>query len=89
MILRATGGLWFRYFRVLIVKAFSCVHFLVAGCLRAGQTLDYDEAVEKSLKNAPDITMAELDIRISGRSEKEQYLFYYPTISARWTSDGM
>jgi outer membrane protein len=87
MILTVTGRLWFRY-----CHAFTMVLLLIlALCMplicHAAQVLDYDEVIEKALQNAPDIKMAQLDIRISQAERKRALSLYYPTLSARWNTE--
>jgi outer membrane protein TolC len=52
----------------------------------SAQTLDLENVFEKAVKNAHDVRMSELDIRISRSARKEALSVYYPSLGARWNS---
>ncbi len=50
------------------------------------QTLDIEYVLEKAVKNAHDVRMSYLDIRISRSAKKEARSVYYPSLGVRWHS---
>jgi len=50
------------------------------------QTLDLEYVLEKAVKNAHDVRMSDLDIRISRSAKKEARSVYYPSLGVRWHS---
>lgn len=50
------------------------------------QALDLDNVLEKAVKNAHEVRMSDIDIRISRSAKKEARSVYYPSLGARWNS---
>ena len=65
----------------------ACVLSIVAASTNhAAQTLDLENVLEKAVKNAHEVRMSDIDIRISRSAKKEARSVYYPSLGARWNS---
>jgi len=64
----------------------AVLSIVAASTGHAAQTLDLEDVLEKAVKNAHEVQMSDIDIRISRSVKKEARSVYYPSLGARWNS---
>jgi outer membrane protein TolC len=64
----------------------AVLSIVAASTGHAAQTLDLENVLEKAVKNAHEVRMSDIDIRISRSAKREARSIYYPSLGARWNS---
>ncbi len=69
-----------------LIVLVSVLSIVAASTGHAAQTIDLENVLEQAVKNAHEVRMSDIDIRISRSAKKETRSVYYPSLDARWNS---